>query len=558
MKSLAYRIILLALFTAPWLGSTLQAQDEKLTKEVQVVRPYEPTLSDAFKINELPRVEDTISVTPLFNYNLVMRPFRVSSSVSQIPAARMVSEPLAVARKGYARLGFGNYYSPMAEFYFSNERSKTYSYGAWVKHKSLFPKITLDNDLKVRAPHYTTNLTTFGKYAFAESALSGDMSYNHTGYNFYGYDTIPLPDPSVPRPNAEKQGVNNFSVNLNYYSTHSDSTHLNYRAHTGFNHTSDKFDVHQNSFSIHGDFNKYFQSEKVGASMDFIHHTNSPTLSARNSTIFSFAPWIGLFGKQWRVKAGADLLYNAYEKGQKFYIYPKAHLSYNIVSNYVIPYFEFDGYLEDNTYAKILNENPWTKPGTLATNSSHNAIIRGGVKGNMTPRIAYNITASFSLIDSAYFFVNHLSDDDVFSSYFDLAYDNVRKRSILGELTIAPTSSITLSALAQYSSYSMKELERPWHTPNLLGNITARYSIQDKIILKSTFYFEGQRYVMLNDGLATQIKGITNLNLNLEYRYNKRASAFVDINNLLAKRYDLWYLYPTHRFHIMFGVSYAL
>ncbi|HDP54735.1 MAG TPA: hypothetical protein ENN24_03505, partial [Bacteroidetes bacterium] len=66
------------------------AQDDKLTKEVQVVRPYEPTISDAFKINELPKVDDTISVSPSFSYNLTMRPVAINFDVNPIPPARMV------------------------------------------------------------------------------------------------------------------------------------------------------------------------------------------------------------------------------------------------------------------------------------------------------------------------------------------------------------------------------------------------------------------------------------------------------------------------------------
>lgn len=557
MRNTAYKpaflLVLIALFSA-W-SSAVRAQDDQLTKEVHVVRPYEPTLSDAFKINELPNVKDTITISPLFNYNLVMRPFMVRQSINPIPPARMVSEPLTTARKGYAKIGFGYQPSPLAELYWSNERSKTYSYGVWLKHRSEFPKVS--NNWKVRAPFYQTGISTFGKRTFNSSALAGEMGYNHLGYNFYGQNFLYLiPPPSSISP--EKQSLHNFNANLNFHSTHTDSTHYNYKVKTGFNHAADKFEIRQSSILLHADANKFFKAEKVGASFDFTHHINSQTLSLKNSTIVSVAPWIGLFGKQWRVKTGVDVVYNTYEMGQRLYFYPKAELSYNIVNNYIIPYAQIDGFLEDNSYTKILLENPWTKPGTFVANSSHNTIIKGGIKGNMGAKVAYNLAASFSLIDSAYFFVNQIDEANFLTSYFDVVNDNIRKRSIMGEINISPINSIQLSAFAQYSSYSMQALEKPWHTPNFIANASARYSMQDKIILKTTFYYEGKRPVRISDGSADEIKGITNLNLHLEYRYNRRASAFIDINNLLATRYHLWYLYPAQRFHIMFGVSFAL
>lgn len=559
MRNTAYKpaflLVLIALFSI-W-SSAVRAQDDQLTKEVHVVRPYEPTLSDAFKINELPNVKDTITINPLFNYNLVMRPFMVKQSINPIPPARMVSEPLTTARRGYAKVGFGYQPSPLAELYWSNERSKTYSYGVWLKHKSGFPKVTLDNDERVRAPYYQTGISTFGKRTFASSALAGEMGYNHLGYNFYGQDAIHHAAPPSPI-SPEKQSLHNFNANLNFHSTHTDSTHYNYQVKTGFNHAADKFNIRQSTILLHADVNKFFKAEKFGASFDFTQHFNSQTLSPQNSTIVSVAPWVGLFGKKWRVKTGVNLVYNHYEKGQKLYIYPNAELSYNIINNYIIPYVQIDGFLEDNSYTKILLENPWTKPGTFVANSSHNIIINGGLKGNMGAKIAYNLTAGFSLIDSAHFFVNRIDETLLLTHYFDVVNDNIRKRSIMGEINFSPINSIQLSAFAQYASYSMQTLEKPWHMPNFIANASARYSMQDKIILKTTFYYEGKRPIRLSDGTPDEIDGITNLNLHLEYRYNRRASAFIDINNLLATRYHLWHLYPAQRFHIMFGVSFAL
>lgn len=533
------------------------AQDDKLTKEVQVVKPYEPTISDAFKINELPRVEDTISISPSFSYNLTMRPVLMGFEVNPIPAARMVAEPLSRISRGYAKLGFGNYTSPLAELYYSNERSEDYSYGVWLKHRSSFGNIKLDNNQKVDAEYYRTNLSAYGKRIFKQSVLNGSIAYNHFGYNLYGFDTLSTA-PTIAK-SSENQAQKNFNLGLNYYSTHTDSTHINYRVSTKFDHFSDKFSVQQNSFYLGGNIDKYFQVEKLGGTIEFTHHINSENLSPSNSSIFTISPWVGLFAPKWRAKAGIRATFDTNEKGTQSHFFPIGHLSYDIISNYVIPYFEFSGYLEDNHYAKILSENPWATPGLNVWNASHKFIMTGGVKGNMSPRVAYNLSASFSLVDSAHFFVNSLNQSEgYFNNTFDVVYDNIRRKDFLGELTFAPTTSIKISALAQYTAYTMQDIDKPWHKPSFTATTTLWYSLQNKIILKSSIYYEGKRDIMLQNASSTQIDGIFDVNLGLEYRYNKRASAFIDINNLTANRYNVWYLYPAQRFQLMLGITYAL
>ena len=550
-------IIIASIGLASLYANPLFAQDDKLTKEVQVVRPYEPTISDAFKINELPLVADTISVSPSFSYNLTMRPVAINFNVNPIPPARMVAEPLTRISRGYAKLGFGNYSSPLAEIYYSNERDEEYSYGVWLKHKSSFGNIKLDNSAKVDANYSRTNLSAFGKRIFSKSVLLGNLSYNHFGYNLYGFDTLAIAQPIPDSP--ENQAQRNFSIDLKYHSTHIDSTHVNYSASTKFNHFSDKFGVQQNTFYLGTNADKFFRIEKIGGSLEFTHHINNEKLSPDDNTIITFSPWVGLFGEQWRAKAGVRATFDNNELGTNSHFYPIGHLSYDIISNYVIPYFEFGGHLEDNRYGKILNENPWATPGLNVLNSSHKFVLKGGVKGNMSPRIAYNISASYSLVDSAYFFVNSFSQsNDFFTSTFDVVYDNIRKKEFLGELTFAPTSSIKIFAMAQFTSYTMQDISQPWHKPNLLSKATLWYNLQDKILLKTSIYYEGKRHVKLLNGSTTEIDGIFDVNLGLEYRYNKRASAFININNLTANRYHLWYLYPAQRFQLMLGVTYAL
>jgi hypothetical protein len=553
--SASNHILLLALCTLAFFSA--KGQDDKLTKEVQVVRPYEPSISDAFKLNLMPRIEDTLKLTPTFTYSLALRPVTTEFPVNPIPAAKMVSDPLLPAYNGYVKFGFGNYTSPLAELYYGNERSKNYSYGGWLKHHSSFGNVKLINGDKVDAPYSQTSFNAFGKRIFDKSVLSVNAGYSLHNYRYYAYDPILTTIP-LPIPNADKQQQQLVQFGAAYKSTHSDSTHINYQFTSGFDNFSDDYGNTQNSFRVKADVNKYFKKEMVGGTIEFVSHMKNKTLDSANNNTFRFAPWVGAYDKQWRVKAGINVNIDANSSGTKGYFYPIAAASYNIVSNYVIPYFEFSGFLKQNDYASITSENPWVREGIDVWNTSHKLIITGGVKGNLSARTAYSFGGAFSLIDSMYFFVNL---PDATNSYlqnkFDVVYDNIQRKRFFGEFSTSPLINANLYLKVEYNIYDLSNIDKPWHLPGFVGRIGATYSIKDKIIVKASVYLEGNRWVRGLNGNAIEINGLTDINLGLEYRYNRKAGAFIDFNNLTGNKHQLWHLYPMHRFNMKAGISFA-
>ena len=66
MKDLLKYILVLGMAILMGLPEGIYAQDP-IDKEIVVVKPYQPSLSDAYKINILPMVSDSISIRPSFD-----------------------------------------------------------------------------------------------------------------------------------------------------------------------------------------------------------------------------------------------------------------------------------------------------------------------------------------------------------------------------------------------------------------------------------------------------------------------------------------------------------
>jgi hypothetical protein len=56
---------------------------------------------------------------------------------------------------------------------------------------------------------------------------------------------------------------------------------------------------------------------------------------------------------------------------------------------------------------------------------------------------------------------------------------------------------------------------------------------------------------------AIELKGTVDVNAGLEYRYTKRLSLFLQLNNIAALEYNKWNKYPTQRFNLLGGLTYV-
>lgn len=538
-------------------NSTIFGQDDKLNKEVQVVRPYEPSISDAFKINLLPKIDDTLKQVPKLNYNLIQRPFNVNYSVTPISSAKMLMEPLSDLYNTYVKFGIGNGISPLLEFYYNNGRNKEFNYGGWFQSHSSVGNAKLDNGKKVKAEFGRTDINIFGKKMLDKATISASLGFNRNKFGYYGYDTNP---PSILNTDTtpKSQHYNQLHADLDYYSTHTDSTHLNFAFNTGINHLSDNFNVQETLLKLSLKMDKFIGDERFGGELSIHHYLKGSDLDSANNTIVTLSPWINLYGKEWRAYAGAQLVVDANSTSNQSTFYPIGHLSYDIISHYLIPYVEINGYLEENSYAKISAENPWIIPGKKVYNTSHKFNITGGIKGNMSTKVSYLIFANYSIIDSMYFFVNtSIMPSNPLFNRFTVVSDNAERTRLIGELTIAPSSKFNVFLRVQYDKYKLKELAKPWHKPDLTATASFRYNLRDKIIVTLDMFTTGKRYVVDSNNKAKTLEGISDINLGIEYRYNKRLSAFITLNNLASSKYDVYYLYPMYRFNAKVGLTYA-
>ena len=533
----------------------LNAQ-EKLVKEVQVVKPYEPTISDAYKITHLPKITDTVKTIPEIKYILQTRPMNVGYEVTPIKPAKMVGEPLSKLYNGYVKVGLGTKMLPMIEGYVNNKRSKEYSIGAYYKFLNSIGQATFDNDEKEFAGFSDNNLRFFGKKFLKNSIIEGEMGLLSNTRYFYGYNT--QVDTTIEKENI-KQNFLNLNLNANYKSNYVDSTHLNYDFGFELGYTKDNFENNELGIGIVGDVNKIFTKEMVGVKVAIKHFSTNEQLDSSNNTVVNINPWLGIFGDKWRVKAGVNIYSDIRGDGSKAYYYPAGHLEYDMANHYLIPYAGVDGKLEINNFQRISQDNPFLVPGTSIMNTDQKIILYGGIRGNFNSTTYYNFKVSYSLIDNMPFYYNDLVSTDSIGNQFGVVYDNIKLTSYFGEISVSPSEKLNINVKANYRSYEMENEDEPWHKPAFDMSFTTRYNLRHKIILKGEILAIGKRYVKLNDsGNIGELESAIDINMGAEYRYSRVLSGFIQLNNILSDGYYEWNYYPTYGFNILLGLTYSL
>ena len=149
---------------------------------------------------------------------------------------------------------------------------------------------------------------------------------------------------------------------------------------------------------------------------------------------------------------------------------------------------------------------------------------------------------------------------------FGLIYDTLNVTTIEGSLSYQLTEKIKVDGIGRFYSYDVFNNSYAWNMPRLQIVLRGSYNLFDKFLFNLDLNLEeGRRALVYGDGTGiTEENGqyikklgfIADANLSVEYRYNKRISAFVQLNNFAAQRYSRWYNYPVQRFQGLGGVTF--
>ena len=548
MKKILFIICLILVV----LNVSAQQKDSLIkANEIEVIKTFKPTLSDAIKIPVNPNPETPESTMPEFKYKQPEQQYQTLPTMYAIKPISLGTALLPKLKNNYTRIGFGNYVTPMFEIYLTSLRNKNWQGGVFAKHLSSKGDAAFNN--------FSNNtLYAFGKRFFDAGIISADAYYYRNVAYLYGY-----PKEVKPTEDTSKLVYNTIDVKLAYENKVKDSNDLSLKVNANYYNYSNNKDVTDNDFLAAGIFSKRY----VGVLFDLktainINNTGYKDFSY-NRTYFDFNPRATLNDVDFYLKGGFNLTYmsdsNRSDQSGVFF-YPVAEAGYHIIKQKLTTYAGLTGDYKKNTFRSISSENPFTLGrsdsalhGIYNTNKQIEFYL--GLKGSLGKRTFFSIYGSVANYKNMLFFGYEAG------RYSQLPlYDN-------GKVTLT-TMQLELNhhfgekfrtglTLSNYG-YSMEKLGQPYSKPSFEAKWNNSLNIADKFLFRlDLFYMNERTGYNYTDKKEVKLNAMVDANFAIDYRYNKHVSAFLNINNFANNQYQRWLNYNVYGFNVLGGMTFT-
>ncbi len=588
-------------------GNALAQRDTTLTQEVEVVKAFKPTISDANKISSMPGIEETTHEKPNFSYSIFSQPIYNTFSVNTLKAATFESTPREDTGFGLVRAGVGNYNKPYAELFFNSQNSRNTLFGLHGKHLSSHGKLKLEGEEeRVDAPFSENEAELFLKHLFRSSVLSVNLGFEHDGFNYYGYPIEPVPELLK----VEEQEVNYWgsrqtfskgSFNIGLENTAARKNDFTFDFNFLYHYFGTKTGQREHFGEFIADVKKpfyngtgfleagitYAQASEISDKYMTTFGRNQITPGKNSQTWITAKPSYLLGGDVANVQLGVNswIVIDS-STDMKLRLSPNIRANLVPVKEIIKIFAGIDGNFIQNNYSKIAYENPFVDPEHLVKNTFEQFRFFGGFDGKLATKTNFKLLVDYSMIKDQplyyQFRYGNFTETNLSSSIvdndFDVLYDNLDLLKFNLEIFHVSSEKMNLLLSGNYYVYKMETLDEPWNLPDWDAKLSLSYQVSDQLSLSSDLFFTGNRQALImgipgddsrlltnsellqHEDLLTEFYNLStvfDLNFNATYKITNQFSVFAQLNNFGFQQYQRWLGYPVQSFNILGGLSYA-
>lgn len=521
--------------------SYIDAQSLK-SEEVDIVKPYQPTLAEALKIKYLPDLPKFTVNKPSFEYQIPPKLLNLKYHSPNLSPVAVGTEKYNDLTKMAISLGGGNRNTSYANINYHNQfsaKSKS-AYGI------TFNNISSNSNKLANQRFNKRDINAYTVHNLKLGDFSTYLGLNSHDVYFYGYDhTV-----ETYSKNQASQNFLNFTSGLKFDKKKFND--LDYKASLDFNYLINKFNATDMNINFKSWMTKLlFNTDSIDQhklNVDFGVKTNNYKDSIQtNRFMVKINPKYVYDSKDWYLSAGVDFT----TTNGKAYIFPDFVAERTLIKKKLIFHNGWRGYLDFNTLTSMSNLNPFLASNVSLQNTRYENIY-SGFKGLITTQFGYNVNFSRTIIRNAPLLVNDTNDMRKFIIIYDpvLTVNNLHL-----EFTYKRFDKLQLMLTADYFDYTLKKEAKAWHKPSGKINFSTIYNLGNKINIRAEIYFVDRIPVKLANAQTLYIKGTTDINLHINYSYSSNISIFLNLNNLASVKWERWYHYKTYGFNGLFGLK---
>ena len=561
--TIALLLITVFVFAQEREGDTIQ------TGVIDVVKPYTPSISDAFKVKETPTLDDTETATKKeVKYNIFSFPVASTFTPAKGKAAVVDKAKKVKLYDNYATLGVGTYTTVVGEAYLNHAIGRDQIFSAYVGHHSSqgdIENVLTDNGFS----DSKLNLTYTKKDRdYSWTALGG---FQYQTYNWYG-----LQQPLFNQATADSLDVGHSFINgyvggdITFEDAIVSSGSVLYRRF------GDNLGSGENRFKANaiGTINIQDNDVDVEVFTDYVGGSFEKAYADPNQINYGnfqigLAPTFQLKQDDLTVDLGVKAVYlNDTEASKsKFFIYPNIAASYRLVDEVLIAFGGVTGGLNQNSYYDFAQENPFISPNLFIAPTDQQYKAFAGIKGKLSNTMSYSVSGNYTSEKNKALYINNdistTSEPYTYGNSFGLVYDDVTTFSVAGELNVDINRNFTLGIKGEYFSYDVTNQMEAWNLPDLTASVFLDYQITNQWFAGANLFYVGERKDQFNiPNLISPNTGIVTLdsyfdaNAHVGYHINDRFSVFAKANNIVGEEYTKWQNTPVQGIQFLAGATY--
>ncbi|NRA94063.1 MAG: TonB-dependent receptor [Psychroserpens sp.] len=562
-----YSVILIIICFSVHTKAQERSKDTIDTDVVNVIKPYSPTISDAFKIKGTPTINDsTTGQKRPVKYNIFSIPVASTFTPAKGKAATVDKAKPVKLYDNYASLGVGTYTTILGEIYLNHELSNNERVGGYFSHHSSagdIPDINFDNNFSETelSAHYSQKLSDF--------SWKVDGGFQLQTFNWYG-----LPDQTVPTFDVDHSF---YSANVGGHIKFEDAVINN--GSVRYRRFGDDQDSGENRFILTSEFdipisnelvNTEFKLDYIGGSFDR-NYLVDEELNYGNINL-GVAPSYEMKQDDLSISLGVNMVYlNDTEASEnKFFIYPNMSASYRVVNDIMIAFASIKGDLNQNSYFDFAQENPFVSPTLFIAPTDQRYNTSLGLKGKLSNNLSYNISGHYIAEKGKALFrtnpvIGTATENYQFGNSTGVVYDDVDTFSIAGELNLDINRNFKLILNAEYFGYDTDDQAEVWNLPDIKASLFLDYQIDEHWFAGANLFYVGERkdqfsieqsFLPTGPPQTITLDSFFDINAHLGYKINSQWAAFIKANNIADQDYQQWQNFPVQRIQFLAGATY--